>query len=198
MSGIILARLSASLDQAADRRVHMFGTHQDKHDGTRKAFCGFTAHHSVLELVSVIGGMGCELCIRDIPDDVLSIGSGANDPWPPEDDASSTKTYAIGLRGEQKWHWVPERPLLSCYEQRTVVLTEYGVIGFLPHGELPPGWRACRKCNPELREVPMTAHLSRQPDREPDQTAWSAARSRWRVSGERETVTSVSTAQRPT
>lgn len=95
MSNIILARLSASYDRRADLRVYSFDVAQDSDDGIRKALCGFSAHHSVLEFVPELTGLGCELCIAETP--VEAQDTPSSETSPPEDDPTSAALYAVRL-----------------------------------------------------------------------------------------------------
>ncbi|MBE9375994.1 hypothetical protein IQ251_16200 [Saccharopolyspora sp. HNM0983] len=137
MSRIILARLHSS----TDHRVHSFDAHQHG-DGTRTALCGFTAHHSALEPLPHITGMGCELCILATPLDEQP----TTETTPPDDDPTSATVYAVGLRGELRWHDVPEHPLIHHHAGREVVLAECGSIGFLVFGIPPERYERCPDC----------------------------------------------------
>lgn len=149
MSRVILARLRESPDRRADRRVHFFDVQRNQEDDARKALCGFTAHHAVLELVPEVLGLVCELCIA-----VASVGSPETDSTsiPPEDDPDSPATYAVALRGELVWHQIPERRVVDVYEGREVVVAECGCIAFLVFGTPPERYERCPECA-TFREV---------------------------------------------
>lgn len=141
MINVIMGRLSADIGRA-DRRVHLFNVHQVNGGSTRKALCGFVAHHSVLELVPEIAGMGCERCIAEVPLD----GNAASTFSPPESDPTSPALYGVGLRGEFVWHDAPERPLVQTYEGRAVIVAECGCIAFLVFGTPSPRYERCPDC----------------------------------------------------
>ncbi|PRW64677.1 hypothetical protein [Actinopolyspora mortivallis] len=151
MSDITLARLCEGPDRRGERRVHFFDAHQHDQGGTRKAFCGFTAHQTVLELVPDVAGLGCELCIAEASVGTQGRISGRGLP---EDDPDSTVTYAVALRGEFVCHRVPARPVTDVYEGREVVVTECGRIAFLMFGTPPERYESCLDCRwpPEAPE----------------------------------------------
>ncbi|GAB3496425.1 hypothetical protein GCM10027521_46330 [Amycolatopsis cihanbeyliensis] len=57
-------------------------------------------------------------------------------------------TAAMGLRDEQLIHRVPDKPLASVFNGRTVVITVCGALAYVAHAEPPSSWSRCSGCNP--------------------------------------------------
>lgn len=136
--------------------AHLFDAQGQDETDTRKALCGFACHVSQLDQVpSLSGALPCELCIRDLPDDVLAASREVDTEQFPADDTDSSETYAVGLRGEFIAHRVPARPQLHTYEGRDVVVAECGCIAFLSFGAPPDRYRLCSDCTPNEHEVSL-------------------------------------------
>lgn len=62
---------------------------------------------------------------------------------------------ALGLRDERLVHRVPNRPISSTLDGRTVVVTVCGVLAWAAAGEPPFDWLRCRECTPMMFASPI-------------------------------------------
>jgi hypothetical protein len=124
------------------------------------AHCGARFPPHVLENLVGIGGAPCNACLAAIPLpaaaplrdlDALPSLPLAHRPTPHPRHRTppavpAPKAVVLGLREEELVHRVPDKPLASVLDGRTVVITVCGVLGWLTTATPEPHFRRCDDC----------------------------------------------------
>lgn len=132
---------------------------------TLTAFCGAIFAPGEAELLAWFDGMPCTACaLAAAPhhggSSVPPIGSAgrrdhvsstvARQRRQPVRDRPSSGSAAVGLRDERLVHRVPDRPLVSTLDGRTVVLARCGMLAWTTNHEPPSEWPRCSECVPTV------------------------------------------------
>jgi hypothetical protein len=155
---VIFARLLREHAHGESQRVtHLIALPQNGTLPTElHARCGASFPTYALENLPGIGGAPCVACLAAIPlppsalsdPDAMPSLPPASRPTPHRrrPPPPSAGAVALGLREEDLVHRVPDKPLASVLDGRTVVITECGVLGWIVQKEPDSQWRRCEAC----------------------------------------------------
>lgn len=138
------------------------------------AFCGAMFAPGEAELLAWFDGMPCTACANRRPNTHRSAPPSMPASGKPNapvaqrrralPDRPAPGAPALGLRDERLVHRVPDRPLLSSLDGRTVVLARCGALAWTTSHEPPPEWPRCDECAPTKSSVfaerPITARAA--------------------------------------
>jgi hypothetical protein len=158
---VIFARLLRDYAHGESQRVtHLIALPQN---GTLpaelSAHCGARFRPHVLENLPGIGGAPCTACLVAIPlpasalcdtDAMPTLPSTQLQTPHPRHQMPPTApvrgAVALGLREEDLVHRVPDKPLASVLDGRTVVITACGVLAWITTTAPKPYFRRCDDC----------------------------------------------------
>lgn len=142
---VILARQRADLARSGEPpAVHAYPVpdNADTPD-TLTAACGHELAADEGEQMSAFTGAPCTPCLLAVATQVPATASRQLDMSAVDVDPAGG--CAVGLRGEQVCHLVPDRPITGELDGRSVVQTACGCLAWGPLTS-PPPWPVCREC----------------------------------------------------